>query len=280
MTVAADLLRRISPDHQLLLIAALSATDPAKTAWATWRDSVVFDDVDWPSARLLPILALRPDVLETDDPLHGRIRGLYRKSWVSNERLMALTAPARSALEAAEVPIMHVEALTIASLITDHGSRPLYDIDFCVPRESLHVAIDVLNGLGWKLQEQKLRARWRHHPRHFTQSSARIRVIDSVPWPKASSTAWDFASLGTSGEHLLSPHDAVVHAAVRAIQPWQSPPAQWVADIALLTSALGYQRVGDARNDTHISERAASHQSAQVVDAALEAADQLIGEIS
>jgi hypothetical protein len=279
MTQDADLLRHISPDHQLLLIAALSTTDSAKTAWATWRESVVFDDVDWPSARLLPIVALRPEILDTDDPLQGRIRGLYRKSWVSNERLMTSTVPARTALVSAGVQIMHVEALTFANLITDHGTRPLYDIDFCVPRQSVHTTIDVLESLGWKPQKQEFRARWRHHPRHFTQGSARIRVIESVPWPKASSSAWDYASLETSGAFLLGPHDAVVHAAVRATQPWQPSPAQWVADIALLTSALGYPRVGDARNDPLISERASAHQSADVVDAALEAADQLIGEL-
>jgi hypothetical protein len=279
MTRANELLRRISPDHQLLLIAALSTTDSAKTAWATWCESVNFDDVDWPSARLLPMLALRTAVVETDDPLQGRIRGLYRKSWVSNERLMASTVPARTALVSAGVPIMHVEALTFANLISDHGTRPLYDIDFCVPRQSLHTTIDVLDGLGWRLQKQNLRARWRHHPRHFARGSARIRVIESAPWHKASSSAWDFATLETSGEYLLGPHDAVVHAAVRATQSWQPSPAQWVADIALLTSALGYRRVGDARNDARISERAASHQSADVVDAALEAADQIIGEL-
>lgn len=279
MTQATELLRCISPDHQLLLIAALSTTDSAKTAWATWREAVSFDDVDWPSARLLPIVALRPEILDTDDPLQGRIRGLYRKSWVSNERLMASTVPARTALVSAGVPIMHVEALTFSNLISDHGTRPLYDIDFCVPRKSVHVAIDVLDGLGWRSQKQKFRARWRHQPRHFIQGSARIRVIESAPWPKASSSAWDYATLETSGEYLLGPHDAVVHAAVRAIQLWQPPPAQWVADISLLTSALGYKRVGDARNDARISERAASHQSADVVDAALEAADQLIGEL-
>lgn len=279
MTRANELLRRISTDHQLLLIAALSTTDSATSAWATWRKSVNFDDIDWPSARLLPMLALRPAVVESDDPFQGRIRGLYRKSWVGNEQLMASTVSARAALVAAGVPIVHVEALTFANLITDHGTRPLYDIDFCVPRQSLHTAIDLLESLGWKPQKQKFRARWRHHPRHFTQGSARIRVIESVPWPKASSSAWDHASLETSGEFLLGPHDAVVHAAVRATQSWQPSPAQWVADIALLTSALGYRRVGDARNDARISERATAHQSSEIVDAALDAADQLIGEL-
>jgi hypothetical protein len=279
MAQAAELLRHISRNHQRLLIAALSNTDSAKSAWATWRESVNFDDIDWPSARLLPMLALRPAVVESDDPFQGRIRGLYRKSWVGNEQLMASTVPARTALVSAGVQIMHVEALTFANLITDHGSRPLYDIDFCVPRQSLHTAIDVLESLGWKPQKQKFRARWRHHPRHFTQGSARIRVIESVPWPKASSSAWDYASLETSGEFLLGPHDAVVHAAVRATQPWQLPPAQWLADIALLTSVLGFRRVGDARNDPLISERASAHQASEIVDAALDAADQLIGEL-
>lgn len=274
-----ELLARIGHQHKLLLIAALSTTDSAKEAWGTWRTSVNFEDVDWPSARLLPMLALRPNVVEDGDPLQGRIRGLYRKSWVSNEGLIALTLPARSALVAAGVPIMHVEALTFTNLLADHGTRPFSDVDFCVPRRSIRTTIDVLEGLGWRQQKQKFRARWRHHPRHFTQGNAYIRVIERIPWPTASPSAWEFATAEDSGEYVLNQHDAVVHAAVRATQSWQPVPMQWVADITLLASMLGYKRVGDARKDEHVLERAAAHRSEKLVNAALEAADRLIGEI-
>ena len=277
MTGAEDLIARIAPHHRLLLAAALCETDPARRAWRSWCDSVHFDDVDGPAVRLLPILSQRTDIVDANDPLRGRIQGIARKSWVTNERLLADSIPARAALVAARLPVLHVEALPLAEVFGDRGRRPLHDIDFCVPRRSMRTAIRILDDLGWRPVTSGLRARWQHWPRHLVRGDGHLRLIDDVPWPGADRSAWETSTPTESGETLLGLHDALVHAAVRSTQPWQHPPAYWVADIVRMSAALGYTRAGDALDDDVITRRAAAHHSSETVRAALKAADQLIG---
>ena len=277
MVRSEDLIGQIAPRHRLLLAAALARTDSARQAWSAWCDTVVFDDVDGPELRLLPLLAQRSDVVDDSDPLRGRLQGLSRRSWVTNEQLFSASLPARTALLASQISVLHVEAVPLANYLGNHRERPLYDVDFCVPRSSIGSAIRVLTELGWKSEPFGVRARWQHRPRHFVSGNARLRLIDNVPWPGADRSAWETSTVTASGEHLIGVHDALVHASVRSVQPWQRPSAYWVADVVRLTSALGYSRASDALTDGYTAERAAVHNCSEVVQAALTTVDELIG---
>jgi hypothetical protein len=274
---ASDAVASDSLGHRLLLVATLSETAAARYAWSAWREAVVFDDVDLASARLLPMLAQRPDVIDDDDPLLGRIRGLHRKSWVRNEGLFAASMTARTALVGAGIPILHVEAVTLARAFGAHASRPLHDIDICIPRRSMHLTLRVLESEGWQLTNRGPRTRWHRRPRHLVRGAGRLRVIESAPWPGADASVWEASSLDESGENVLGVHDAIIHAAVRSVEPWQPATIHRVADLVRLTSTLGYRRAADAIADKHVSARAETHGSSTMVTAALEAADQLIG---
>ena len=219
------LIVRIAPHHRLLLVAALSETDPARKAWREWCDTVVFEDVDGPTVILLPTLAQRSDVVDAEDPLRGRIMGLSRQSWVANERLVAASVLARSALIAASLPVLHMEALPLAMVFADSRKRPLYDVDFCLPRRSMRSAISLLTEMGWKSEPSGLRARWQHRRRHFVSGDARLRLINDVSWPGADPSAWETSTIIESRERLLRVHDALEHAAVRSVKPWQQPSA-------------------------------------------------------
>jgi hypothetical protein len=273
---ADDLVARVATHHRLLLVAALGPVPSARSAWRAWCDAVVFDDVDGPAIRLLPILARRPEVLTADDPLHGRVRGLYRKAWVRNERLFAAASQAGDALSAAGVPQLHVEALPLAAAFGDHATRPLWDVDICVPHASVHGAARVLEGLGWRSEPRTVRARLGRRARHFVRGDDRLRLIDGVPWHGADPSAWETASDGDRpGELRLDLADAVVHAAIRAVQPWQPAPAQWVADVVRATGALGYSFPVDADDDAHLQRRADAHGVPGLVRAALTAAGEV-----
>ncbi|CAB4323653.1 unannotated protein [freshwater metagenome] len=274
---STDVDASVSRHHRLLLVATLSETDPARQAWSQWREAVVFDDVDQASARLLPILALRTDVIQIDDPLLGRIRGLYRKAWVSNERLFTASQDARNALISAGIPLLHVEAVPLARAFVTHATRPIHDIDVCIPRRSMHLALQVLEDQGWQLRNRGLITRSFHRPRHLIRGGGRLRVIDSVPWLGADESVWETSNLDESGERVLDARDAIVHAAVRSLQPGQQPNIHRVADLVRLTSTVGYRRAAHAIDDERIAARAETHGSTATVIAALRAADRLIG---
>lgn len=279
MTRIPDLVTRVPEQHRLLLAAALGPADVARAAWQEWRRSVVFDDVDGAAARLLPVLARRSDVVGADDPLHGRIRGLYRKAWVSNERLLASGRVACRAIAESGVPLLHVEALPLARAVGDHGLRPLYDLDVCVPVGRTGVALGVLDELGWTMQRRGVRARWQRRPVHVVRDGARLRVIQRVPWPGADTDVWRTAAPADEpGESMLDMADVLVHAAVRSVQPWQAP-GQWVADAMWSARALGLAEVGQAADDERVMDRARIHGCVEVVRAAVVAVDRIVGQM-
>ncbi|MFM8863083.1 MAG: nucleotidyltransferase family protein [Acidimicrobiia bacterium] len=278
MNDADALLTRISDEHRLLLVAALGDTEPARRAWAAWRSAVDFDEIDGTASRLLPILARRTDVIDPDDPVTGRVRGLYRRAWVANERSFAAADAACAALVAAGIHVLHVEALPLATMSGDTGVRPLWDVDVCVPRRSVRAALAELGRLGWTSNPRGARARWQRWPRHLVRVECRLRLIEQRPWPGADRSAWSRAlPSSTSGVCLLAPHDLLVHAAVRAQQPWQPPGGYWVADLVHCATALGHRRVADVLGDSDVLECAGSHGAVDALHVAAAAAERIVG---
>lgn len=272
------LLARITPAHRLLLVAALGPVESARHSWSRWRRSVAFDAIDPESARVLPLLARRPDVVDRDDPVSGRVLGMYRRAWVANERSFSAADVALAEVAAAGVDLLHVEALPLANLSGDHGTRPAWDVDVCVPRRSMRTALRVLRGLGWTELPRLTRARWRRWPRRLARGDARLRLIESRPWPGADSSAWSRSvPTSTAGIHLLGAHDVVVHAAVRSQQPWQPIGGYWVADLTRAASALGHRDVGGLLVDGEVLACARSHGAVDALTAAVRATMQVLG---
>ena len=279
MIDAEALLARISVGHRLLLVAALGGTEPALRAWSDWRSTVDFDGIDGTSSRLLPLVARRSDVIDVhaDDPVTGRVRGLYRRAWAANERAFAAAESACAAAVAAGIDVLHVEALPLATMLGDSGVRPLWDVDVCVPRRSMRTALDVLGRLGWSESPRRARARWQRWPRQLVRAGARLRLIEQRPWPGADSSAWSRAMpASTEGVRLLGPHDVLVHAAIRAQQHWQPPGGYWVADFVRAAAALGHPEVGGVLDDPEVLGCAGSHGALDVLNAAVVVADRVL----
>jgi len=272
----------ISEQQRFLVRAALAPTESARRAWSSWRALVDFDDIDATAARLLPLLARRPDVLDTGDPVYGRVRGLYRRAWASNEQLMAAARSACEALTDASVTVLHVEALTLASMFGDHGTRPLWDVDVCVSTGSMRTALATLHGLGWVLTPRRARtrarARLQRWPHHLVLGNARLRLIQRTPWPGADPGAWARSIGGPAeGESLLGPHDALVHAAVRSTQPWQPPGGYWVVDLVRVARSLGHTRVVGVLDDPEVRATARVHRASDPLRRAVDAAEAVVG---
>jgi hypothetical protein len=276
---AEALLARITDGHRLLLVAALGGTEPAQRAWSDWRSTVDFDGIDGTSSRLLPMLARRSDVIDVhvDDPVTGRVRGLYRRAWVANERAFAAAEASCAELVAAGIDVLHVEALPLATMLGDNGVRPLWDVDVCVPRRSMGAALDVLGRLGWIESPRRARARWQRWPRHLVRADARLRLIEQQPWPGADPSAWSRAvPASTGGVRLLGPHDVLVHATIRSQQHWQPSGGYWVADLVRAASALGHPEVGGVLDDPEVLGCADSHEALDVLTAAVMVADRIL----
>ncbi|MEM9407601.1 MAG: hypothetical protein AAGA81_16305, partial [Acidobacteriota bacterium] len=71
--------------QRLLLRAALGEGDAVERAWQQWRAEIDFDDIDYASQRLVPLV--RRNLIDhgVNDPLLHRMKGLHRFFWSKNQ---------------------------------------------------------------------------------------------------------------------------------------------------------------------------------------------------
>src|SRR5262249_17204413 len=141
--------RRLPREHLLPLRAALLARAPAEDALPEWRGSVDFEAVATPVQRLLPLIHRNLGSEARGDPVLGRIRGIYRRTWVLNAIQMGEGERAIAALGEEEIPTMLLKgAAMIARWTGDSGVRMMSDFDLLVPRERARDAIARLRAAG------------------------------------------------------------------------------------------------------------------------------------
>src|SRR5205085_1845464 len=101
--------------------------------------------------------ARRPALLRDEDAdVQGRIRGLYRRSWVQNQLLWQEAVPVLDALAARRIPVMLLKGAALRPFYEgDIGARPMYDIDILVSPEHTRAALDVLGAGGWEPQHSQ-----------------------------------------------------------------------------------------------------------------------------
>jgi len=137
-------------DHVLLLRAALLEGDAACDAFARWRRTVAFDDVDGNAFRILPLLYRNLVAARCNDSLMGRLKGIWRRTWFQNQLRIEACRPAIEALARAGIPVLLLKgAAMVARWVDDVGTRPMADFDILVPRDRARDAIARLVDAGW-----------------------------------------------------------------------------------------------------------------------------------
>ena len=87
-----------------LLSAAIGPDAGVRESFQAWKGVTNIEaPVDGGTYRLLPLLYSRLAACGVDDPMMGRLKGVYRMSWYKNHELFRRSAPAIAALEAAGV---------------------------------------------------------------------------------------------------------------------------------------------------------------------------------
>ncbi|MDP3660643.1 hypothetical protein, partial [Phenylobacterium sp.] len=88
----------------LMVRAAIGPQDEVEQCFRAWRRLVNIDDhMDGGTYRLLPLVYERLRTAGSDDPLMGRLKGVYRRAWVETQSVFHAVAPVVARLEAAGV---------------------------------------------------------------------------------------------------------------------------------------------------------------------------------
>lgn len=238
--------------QRLLLQASLLQGDAALDAWERWQRSIELDEIDSGSQRILPLLYRNLVDQGVDPESLGRVRGVYRRSWVRNHQLRRAAAGAVAALSDADIETIVVKGLRLSEReYPDPAARPMSDVDVFVPLLQFEAAIAVLAQLGW-------------HPKYraWTPIYRAIGLVDRdgneldlhyVFAQRGHPSTWDdrcwsereSLMLGGTETSVLSAEDELVYTFAHGLHDNSLPPFRWVADAALLIrrNAIDWDRL-------------------------------------
>ena len=143
-------LSRPSERDDLLLRAALSPPSDGAGAWARASRTVDLGALDASSHDLLPLLYRTLAAAGVEDPWLGRLKGVYRRTWYSNQLLLRRAGEALGALRAEGVEAMVLGGAAVGLLhYRELGARLMSDTSIAVRPASAGRARRVLSAAGW-----------------------------------------------------------------------------------------------------------------------------------
>lgn len=230
------------PEQELLLKACLLKNEDMLTAFHQWRECVDFEtDVERGSFRLLPLLYFNLMQHQVEDPLMGRLKGIYRQSWSKNQFLFRKAGIVVETLASSGMETMLIKGIPL-SLRTykNHGVRPMADTDILVKMDKAEDAFEALKAAGWKSIDPV-------HDLYHLKNSKSITLSDDdkteldLHWQPfdechglmQGDDFWDKAmpvKVSNTKTLALCPADELLLSFVHGLAPNPEPPIRWIAD--------------------------------------------------
>ncbi len=233
--------------QQHLLRAALGRGEGVEQAWKQWLAAVDFDDIDYASQRLVPLLRSNLIAHGIDHPLLPRMKGIHRFFWTKNHVRLRALATVAEAFARHDIPLMALKGVPLALVYySDAGLRPMSDFDLLVPFAEADRAVRLLLEEGWSQQEPgsiygpdgRIDTESRHGA-CFVQEDQECdlhwHLLYDGWWPEADDGLWERSvPLEVQGQQLRgpSPADMIFHLLVHGSTYNELPPFRWYADLA------------------------------------------------
>jgi hypothetical protein len=266
---------RPTREQELLLRAAVLEGVPALEAWREWRARIDFDSLDRASARVVPQLYRNLVQHEVEDPLLGKLRGIYRHTWLRSQLGLRAVAGVLVAFREAGVDTLVVKGAALAALhYRDPGARPMSDIDVLVPWREATAAMRVLERCGWAPAIDGPPTRhipYRHaigfrEPRGGELDLHWNALIECCG-PGVDDAFWEAAvplELAGVSTKALCPADQLLQVCVHGARWSRVPLIRWVADAVILLRSAG-----DTMDWNRLVEEAARRQLVVMTERAL-----------
>lgn len=230
-----------SRDQLLLLHASLGEGAEAVEAYRSWRRGVdLDDDFGWDILRLLPLAYHNLHRLGFDEPLMGRMKGMYRRYWVENHTLFHQVSPILRALTDRGMDVLLLKGMPLVlDYYENHALRPMADVDVVVPFHQARNAVDCMAGCGWSflrpLSDDMLR--YHHALQCFGPGGMQLDLHWHVTYEACTSDAdrrfWARSEpLNFQGLSLtqLDPTALLLHTVVHGVRWNREPPVRWIPD--------------------------------------------------
>lgn len=232
-----------------LLRAALASDADFPAAWGEAREVFRIDTATLGHQRLLPLIYQKMVDGEIDDPWRERFKGVYRNTWVVNQRVFRLARLAAELLESAGVPVLVIKGLALAHHCYGNPTlRPMEDCDLLVREADASCAIEALQKAGW---QAGYGGRWWdalrpvRHAMDLTPDGATHLDLHWHYLPGAVCNRYEQALWQAAGPvsflsrewRMPGNEDQFVHALVHGMQRNPVATFRWAVDAAMLLNA-------------------------------------------
>ncbi|WP_404310708.1 nucleotidyltransferase family protein [Neorhodopirellula lusitana] len=143
-----------NPEREWLLRAAFSEGEQSGIALNRWRELagyVQYDQIDYLSCRILPLVYKRLQESNLDDPWMPKLRALHRYHWAKVKTKQQCLVKVIDCFDSAGIPtlVLKGHALLASGYYADAGERPLNDLDVMIRPQDVAAASDLLSDLKW-----------------------------------------------------------------------------------------------------------------------------------
>lgn len=239
-------------EERLLLQSGLCRGSAAVAAFAEWRRR--FGDREefgWSALRLLPLIYQNLHSLGVRDPLMGRMRGMYRRTFCETHQLFHRTAPVVGELVARGLPVLLLKGAPLAlSYYRNHALRPMADLDLWVPRDRVLTAIQVLLDGGYTCTESydADALRYRHAVNFIHPNGGDIdlhwRILSETQDPALDEMIWltgeplDFLGIPV---RQPDPTAMLMTVLLHGVRWNEETPIRWVPDALTILRSRGVE---------------------------------------
>lgn len=238
-----------SPEQELLLQAALLDGDDAAAAFQRWRDDIDLDDeLGYPVLRLLPLVYWNLQRLGLNDPLMGRLKGVYRRFWCENQALFFAMHPSVRRLAEGGIELLLLKgAPLVLSYYRNHALRPMADFDIAIRMEQIPRALALLKDDGWLgcVEPSSDDRRYFHAlPLRKGQLELDIHYRPLRECVTADADRWfwsDVESVEFQGIRAcqLAPTALLLHTMAHGVRWNLEPPIRWIPDAMAIMRQRG-----------------------------------------
>lgn len=147
-----EIIGRCWPSYkqELLLKAIFSKGVALEKAWKQWREAVDIENLDPGDYRLLSLLYENLKTSQIQDPVMGRLKGVYRYTWSQNQLLFHQMKKVIEALKTQKISCLLLKGAALTCLYYKNlGLRAMSDFDILVPLSQVEEAIEVLKTLNY-----------------------------------------------------------------------------------------------------------------------------------
>jgi hypothetical protein len=236
-----------NPTQRLLLRAALLDEADAAQALSQWSKAIDFDDIDYGSTRLVPLLYRNITRLGLGHRDIDRMKGIHKRSWYSTLLLVHRVAPIVAALQAEGIECFVLKGLGLRELAysKDLATRPVGDADILVSKTMAPRAVTLLTAWGFSSPSKDTfgpAAFASYHAFGFSRNQLEEFDLhwrplyycrDAQFGQRLQSRAIQF-ELGGVRTQTLIPTDHLLMTLAHASNVNVVPPIRWVADASLL----------------------------------------------